>query len=153
MNKVAFVAQQTVAVIPLVMRTLAAELRQTGHLPSHSHFGVMATLAERSRCNLSELAEQQSVSLPSMSNTVSKLVERGWVKRTQSESDRRQVLISLTPEGGAMLLALKQQAEARIETILAPLSAAEQDVLLAGLTVLRSAFHSVLAERTDSLQE
>jgi DNA-binding MarR family transcriptional regulator len=132
-------SRQVLEIIPLVMRTVAAEMRRTGHTMAPSHFRLLAMLA-RCPCNLSQLAERQAVSLPTMSNSITTLVERGWVKRTQVAYDRRVVLIELTPEGRMVLADMQHQVEARVAELLAPLSEAERDTLLVGLAVLRHTF-------------
>ncbi len=132
-------AREVLEIIPLVMRTVAAELRRAGQAPSH--FRLLAMLAHRAS-NLSELAEKHAVSLPTMSNTISTLVERGWVKRTQAAHDRRQVLIELTPAGRTVLAAIRRQAEAHVAELLAPLSQSERKTLLAGLAILREVFEA-----------
>ena len=65
------------------MRTVAAELRAAGELPAPAHFGLLSMLASQSTAlTLTELAARQGVSLPTMSNTVSAMVGRGWVRRS-----------------------------------------------------------------------
>lgn len=92
------IAVSILQIVPSIMRLLAAELRQ-GHTPLlPPQLGVLTLLAEKSR-NLSELAEQHAVSLPTMSSTVSKLVEAGWVQRQRSQQDRRVVMFALTTAG------------------------------------------------------
>lgn len=90
--------------------------------------------------NLSELASSQSVSLPTMSNTVSTLFERGWVTRRRSERDRRIVLIELSESGRGVLEKIRMKAEKKMEIILSSLSNEECDQLLLGLDVLYKAF-------------
>ena len=68
-------------IIPLVMRTVAAELRAAGELPAPAHFGLLTMLSVQPR-TLSELANLQGVSLPTMSNSITSMVQRGWVRRT-----------------------------------------------------------------------
>lgn len=133
-------AQKTIAIIPLVMRNLAAHLRQHDDQPLHTHLAVLASLAQFPACNLRQLAEQHAVSPPSMSNTVSKLVERGWVERTQSDHDRRMIHLSLTPAGVALLGRAHETAVAHIASLLNHLTTAEQETLLAGLDNLEKAF-------------
>jgi DNA-binding MarR family transcriptional regulator len=77
------VAQEIVRVIPHIMRTIVAERYCSNRPISPAHFSLLTILANHS-CNLSELAVQQAVSLPAMSNSISVLVERSWVKRIQS---------------------------------------------------------------------
>ena len=73
-------ARDILEIIPLVMRTVAAELRAAGELPAPAHFGLLSILSIRPRM-LTDLASMQGVSLPTMSSSISAMVERGWVKR------------------------------------------------------------------------
>lgn len=142
-------AQKTIAIIPLVMRNLAAHLRQHENQPLHTHLAVMASLAQFPACNLRQLAEQHAVSPPSMSNTVSKLVDRGWVERTQSSDDRRMIHIRLTPAGWVLLQQAEETAVAHIATLLTRLSAEEQSTVLAGLSNLEKAFTTAPAPKGE----
>jgi len=136
------VVRQVLETIPLVMRTLASELRHTGYTPAPAHFRLLFILASRPH-NLSELAEKQAVSLPSMSNSITTLVGRGWVKRVRASHDRRVVLIELTPAGREVLGDIQCRVEARMTELLGSLSPAACDQLSVGLEILRSAFASV----------
>src|SRR5262247_1418739 len=96
-------ARAILETVPLVMRAVAAELRAAGELPAPAHFGLLSLLSDRPRM-LTELASIQGVSLPTMSNSISAMVGRGWVKRgTPDESDRRVVMIEVTATGRAAL--------------------------------------------------
>lgn len=147
-DELAATAGQVLEVIPLVMRTVAAELRRGGQSLSASQYGLLAMLARRS-CSLSELAEHQSVSLATMSNSIQTLVDRGWATRQSAPHDRRKVLIKLTPNGERALKAVRRQAERRVAEILAPLSAAERESLLGGLSVLHAAFQPVAQAQVE----
>jgi DNA-binding MarR family transcriptional regulator len=125
--------------MPLVMRTLSAELRAVGELPAPGHFALLSVLSEHPR-SLSELAALRGVSLPSMSNSVSALVDRGWIRRTAPEDDRRVVLLEVTAGGRAALERVGRSAEARIAAVLAPLDPATRQRLQTGLNVLRKLF-------------
>ena len=77
-------ARDILRVIPLVMRTVAAELRAAGELPAPAHFGLLSLLAAHpTPQTLTELAGRQGVSLPTMSNSISALVARGWVRHLE----------------------------------------------------------------------
>src|SRR5215218_6724853 len=93
-------AREILKIIPLVMRTVAAELRAAGEMPAPAHFALLTILGNQPR-TLTELALLQGVSLPTMSNSISTLVQRGWVKRSSPARDRRVVLIEVTPVGTA----------------------------------------------------
>jgi DNA-binding MarR family transcriptional regulator len=132
-------AEQVVEIVPLVMRIVAAELRQTEPAVIPAHLGVLFLLTQRPR-NLSELAELQAVSLPTMSNTISKMAQAGWVTRTRASHDRRVLLIEITPAGEAILSKMGGYIIDKVAQILDPLSAEELDTLRAGLAILRRAF-------------
>jgi DNA-binding MarR family transcriptional regulator len=132
-------AQQVVEIVPLVMRVVAAELRRAEHAIIPAHLGVLFLLEERPR-NLSELAEQQAVSLPTMSNTVTTMVREGWVRRSPAERDRRMVLVEITPAGQAILADMSGHIIGTVARLLAPLSAEELHTLHSGLAILRESF-------------
>ena len=138
-TEVKAVAQGIVKVIPQIMRTIAAERQGSGYTIPPAHFHLLAILANHP-CNLSELAVRHAVSLPTMSNSISVLVERGWVNRAPSPDDRRQVLLELTPDGRVVLTEIKSRAEARVAEVLGALSSDELAELAAGLAVLEQAF-------------
>jgi DNA-binding MarR family transcriptional regulator len=132
-------ARQVTEIIPLTMRTVGAEMRRVGHGLIPVHMRILGMCTKRV-WTLSELAEAQAVSLPSMSKTVNTLVERGWLTRTQSEEDRRVVRIGLAPAGQQVLDKAQRHTQARVAELLAPLSADELETLLAGLAILHDAF-------------
>ncbi len=135
-------AKQILETIPVVMRTLAFELRggQEGqHDMVAPHFRLLWVLKRRS-LTLSELAERQLVSLPTMSNSVTILEDRGWVMRTRSHEDRRKVFIELSTAGQSALEHIERQAQVRLAQHLTSLSSDDRQKLLEGLSVLRAAF-------------
>jgi DNA-binding MarR family transcriptional regulator len=130
-------AREILKIVPLVMRTVAAELRAAGELPAH--FGLLTVLSAQSR-TLTELATLQGVSLPTMSNSISAMVQRGWVQRTSPLRDRRVVIIDATPVGRAALERVTRAAEAHLADVLTPLDAASRRRLQFGLAVLWKVF-------------
>ena len=129
------------AIIMPLTRSVASELRTSERKLNPTHLGALAMLAERP-CNLSELAEYQGVSLPTMSGTISRLETRGWVRRERSTADRRIVLIELTPKGQARLAEMTHQAEKFLIGLVNTLSPAERETASAGLSVLQKLFSS-----------
>jgi DNA-binding MarR family transcriptional regulator len=147
-TEVQAVAREIVKVIPQVMRTIGAERHFSGHTMSPAHLRLLTILASHP-CNLSELAVRQVVSLPTMSNSISVLVERGWVNRVPSPDDRRQVVLELTPDGRAVLTEIKSRAEARVAEALGKLASNDLASLSAGLAVLEQAFALAVCPRPD----
>ncbi|HEY0524092.1 MAG TPA: MarR family transcriptional regulator [Stellaceae bacterium] len=132
-------AREILEIIPLVMRTVAAELRAAGEMPAPAHFGLLSLLSVRPRM-LTDLASLQGVSLPTMSNSISAMVERGWVRREAPDGDRRVVMIDVTPTGRAALERVSRAAEAHLADVLAPLDLPARRRLVGGLGILRKVF-------------
>jgi DNA-binding MarR family transcriptional regulator len=132
-------ARALLEVMPLVMRTVAAELRAAGELPAPAHFPLLHLLSEHPR-TLSELAAFRGVSLPSMSSSVNTLVGRGWIRRMTPGTDRRVVMLEVTPGGRAALDRVAKAAELHIADVLSPLGEPARRRLQSGLNVMRVAF-------------
>ena len=132
-------ARDILQIIPVVMRAVATELRSAGELPAPAHFGLLSMLAQRPR-SLTELAALQGVSLPTMSSSISAMVDRGWVRRMAPDGDRRVVMVDVTPSGRAALERVGRAAEGHLADVLAPLDAPSRRRLHGGLAVLRKVF-------------
>jgi len=132
-------ARELLEIMPLVMRAVAAELRAGGEMPAPAHFGLLMKLREQPR-TLTELATHWGVSLPTTSNSVTALVQHGWVRRNAPGKDRRVAVIEVTPAGRAALERVGRAAEAHLAEVLAPLDQTSRRRLRAGLAVLRNVF-------------
>lgn len=132
-------ARDILKIVPTVMRVVAAELRAAGELPAPAHFGLLTMLKAQPR-TLTELAVLQGVSLPTISNSISAIEQRGWVRRSSPARDRRVVIVEVTPAGQAALDRVGKAAEAHLSELLVPLDAVSRRRLQAGLGVLRSIF-------------
>ena len=77
---------------------------------------VLLTLrrAPDHRASAGDLGRECQVTSGAITNRISRLEKRGWVRRDVDPDDRRQVLVSLTPTGLAQadhIIAMKTQAE------------------------------------------
>lgn len=134
-------ARDILRIVPLVMRTVAAELRAAGELPAPAHFGLLSVLAAQpTPLTLTELANRQGVSLPTMSNSITALVSRGWVRRSVGANDRRQARIEVTAKGRAAVGRVGRSAEAHLAELLGELDDGQQATLQAGLQVMLGVF-------------
>ena len=132
-------ARDILKIVPIVMRTVAAELRAAGELPAPAHFGLLTMLKSQPR-TLTELAVLQGVSLPTISNSISAMEHRGWVRRSSPARDRRVVIVDVTPTGQAALDRVGKAAETHLAELLLPLDPAARRRLKAGLSVLHKIF-------------
>lgn len=100
-------------------------------------FSVLARL-DKGSLTLKDLAATERVSPPSMSRTVTGLVERGWVTRTDDPDDGRLVVLSLNQDGSDVLAAERAKRDAWIAERLDHLSAAERAVLAKATDILEA---------------
>ena len=133
------IALSILQIIPSIMRLLAAELRQADTPLLPPQLSVLTLLGETSY-NLSELAELHGVSLPTMSNTISKLVEAGWVERQRLKTDRRVVMLTLTPAGQQVIEEIGQMLINKIATQLSKVPDNDLETLRDGFTILQTIF-------------
>jgi DNA-binding MarR family transcriptional regulator len=113
-----------------VMR-LARRLRQqrTESGLTLTQLSALGTLNRQGPCTPGELAALERVQPPSMTRVLTHLEERGLVTRTAHPSDRRQVLVSLTPAALELIAADRRRREAWLVAHLSDLDADERELL------------------------
>jgi DNA-binding MarR family transcriptional regulator len=90
------------------------------------HFGMLMILAAEEPIAQNELGERAGVDPSTMVARMDALVDRGLVERVRSSEDRRSYAIRLSPEGRAVLKALRRRAKAHGDRFFAPLSERER---------------------------
>jgi DNA-binding MarR family transcriptional regulator len=112
-------------------------LRSEHRLPL-SHGSVLARLEREGSATTSGLAAAERVRPQSMAHTVAELEADGLVARTPDVTDRRRVLIGITPAGQAALAEDRVRREGWLEqAITSELTPDEQDLLLRAVPLLR----------------
>jgi DNA-binding MarR family transcriptional regulator len=92
------------AIIELLPSAIDAQLkRDFGMTRFEYNVLSMLSMSPDDTAPMSSLAFLTNGSLSRLSHAVSKLETRGWVRRTPSETDRRSLLATLTPEGRALV--------------------------------------------------
>lgn len=153
-EKTELIARSMMALVPLIMRVMNAELREAKDprmIPAVGHMGLLGILTLR-RHTLSDLAKRTKVSSATMSNTISSLVERGFVQRVPDDEDRRVVWIELTEEGRKALNRIDHHMIQRITALLGTLPDGEEDRLIEALGTLRHVFEQSI-EQDPQLKE
>lgn len=79
-------------------RALLREHHLTG-----PQLGVLKELARQGQAPIGTLAKNTFLGAPTVTGVVDRLERQGWVMRTPSRQDRRQVLIKITPDGERLL--------------------------------------------------
>jgi DNA-binding MarR family transcriptional regulator len=83
-----------------------------------------------------ELSDAERVQPPTMTKIVSKLEERGLVQRTPHPTDGRQVLLSPTPEGLAVIDSYQRVRDEWLSARLADLTPEERDTVARAASIL-----------------
>jgi DNA-binding MarR family transcriptional regulator len=110
-------------------------LTRTSVCVSRTEVGVMRTLRDGPR-RITELAAEERVTQPAITLLVNRLEERGWLKRVPDSSDRRAVLVSLTPAGEEVFEQLRAEYRALLHEEMAMLDDAEVETLAAAVEIL-----------------
>lgn len=116
-------------------RRLVAERHPDNDL-SIGSMAVLGGLHRYGDMTLGELAQRERVQPPSMTRTVNCLEEAGHVTRQPSETDRRQVLVSLTDKGRKTLLADRARRDEWLAQRLSELTDTERAALRAAAPIL-----------------
>ena len=83
-----------------------------------------------------ELAEHEKVQPPSMTRVIAALEERGLVMRVPHSTDRRQVVLSVTEEGRAVVQRARRRRDAWLAKRLKELTPQERATLRAAAPIL-----------------
>ena len=107
----------------------------TGGL-SHGLLSALAVIAKRGPLRLSDLAQLEGVSAPSMTRTVAELEARGYVVRSPDPVDGRAVLVAAADAGTAAILDARSARAQVVAELLASLDEADAAVSAAALPAL-----------------
>ena len=83
-----------------------------------------------------ELADYEKVQPPSMTRVIAVLEERGLVRRSAHPTDRRQVVLTVTDEGRALVDRVRRRKEAWLTQRMQELSPEEVEILRAAAPIL-----------------
>lgn len=120
------------AVMRLSRRLRALRVEDT----TLTHLAAMSTLARNGPMTPGELAAHEKVRPPSMTRVVAAMEEAGYVTRTPHPTDGRQIIISLSPAGKALLEEEVRMREAWLCKKLSELSKEERETLRAASEII-----------------
>ena len=94
---------------------------------------TLADLERRGARRITELADTQGVTQPAMTGLVGRLAAGGLVERATDPADRRGVLVTVTPEGRAVLAARRRARAEALADLLDGLDADDRAALAAAM--------------------
>jgi DNA-binding MarR family transcriptional regulator len=103
---------------------------------SETQLAALSALEAHHAMTPGELAEHEKVQPPSMTRVIAVLEERDLVIRSAHPTDRRQVVLTVTEEGRAVVQRVRRRKDAWLARRLAELTAAERATLRAAVPIL-----------------
>jgi len=104
-----------------------------------AQYGVLAILEAQPKIDQTRLAKALAFDKVTVLRVLKGLQERGLCVRERVPSNQRQMAVSLTPEGQALLLQARQPVQQAYEELMSPLDENEQATLIALLLRLTQA--------------
>lgn len=135
------VARELVELVPLIMRTIRAEMRRRRAADvTIPQFRAMMYINRHAGTSLLDVASHLGLTPPTVSKMVDALVVEKLVVRQDSSEDRRKVLLSLTQQGQIMLEQARSGTQACLASLLSGLTAQEHETILLGMKHLQAVF-------------
>ncbi|WP_157887857.1 MarR family winged helix-turn-helix transcriptional regulator [Frondihabitans sp. PAMC 28766] len=118
------------ALLGIVARSVASAL-EVVTLPQ---FRVLVLLSTGGPTRVGTLAEQVGAVPSTFSRSVDRMVAGGWVERSLRESNRREIILNLTPDGRHLVDSVTERRRHEIRDVLKTMSPEDQQTIA-------SAFH------------
>jgi len=114
---------------------------------SMPQFSILMQLHYKGACGMSAISERFDVSAAAASQLVDKLVQAGYIERTEDPSDRRAKLLKLSTNGAKLVDNGIQERYRWMDELTSRLSAAEQTKISEALTLLTEAARQMDQQR------
>lgn len=101
-----------------------------------TQLSVLASMELAGAVTPRELADAERVQPPTMTKIIAKLEARGLVRRTPHPTDRRQVILTTTPDGREMLAQFERARDEWLARRMSELTDAEREVLREAAEIL-----------------
>jgi DNA-binding MarR family transcriptional regulator len=138
------VIDEAVELLPRIARQMHATFTcyaEAGGL-TLGQMKALAYLYQHGRCTVGEVAVGLGLAMPTASELVDKLAERGLLEREVNPSNRRQVHVWLTEEAMAFGREIHARRRAQVRQAFGELAPAERATLVRGLRALSEAIAS-----------
>jgi DNA-binding MarR family transcriptional regulator len=103
---------------------------------SMPQFSILMQLHYKGPCGMSEISERFDVSAAAASQLVDKLVQAGYIERTEDPSDRRAKLLKLSTNGAKLVDNGIQERYRWMDDLASKLSVADQTRISEALSIL-----------------
>lgn len=97
---------------------------------TRGQFYILKTIQSQGKCRATDIANVMEVKPSAVTLMIDRLEARQWVRRSQDTSDRRVIIIELTPEGKQILKKARQISDEVVKRYFSHLSSDDLDHLL-----------------------
>jgi DNA-binding MarR family transcriptional regulator len=104
-----------------------------------SQYRALVVLASRNGLRPIDLADALDVSPSTATRMCDRLVRKELVERVHSDSDRREVVLRLSPDGRALVGEVTSQRRRDLRRVVGRIAAADQDRLIEALKIFNAA--------------
>ncbi len=139
-------AQLALALRPTITRLYLALRRRAPSVElTAAQTSALGVLADHGSMRMGELAERESIRMPTATSVIDGLTKHELVERRPDPLDRRAVLVGLTGHGRALVEQIREERDVVLTGALADLSAEHRDAIAAAGPALQA-----LRERLDN---
>ena len=114
---------------------------------SMSQFSILMQLHHKGPCGLSEIGERFDISAAAASQLVDKLVQAGYLERTEDPTDRRAKLLALSDKGKELINQGTEERHRWMDDLTSKLSTEEQAKVVEALNILTEAAQTMEAKK------
>jgi DNA-binding MarR family transcriptional regulator len=126
-------AEATLLVSRALLGVVARSVSSALEFVTLPQFRVLVVLSATGPIRMGALADRVHANQSTFSRSMDRIAAGGWVDRAASPDSRREVLISLTESGRALVDEVMERRHSEISTILERLTAPERDSVRAAL--------------------
>ncbi|MEO5833195.1 MAG: MarR family transcriptional regulator [Nakamurella sp.] len=135
------------ALVAVIARSVA-EVEATVTM---SQLRILVMVATRKQVNLGSVAVELGVHLSNASRACDRLVEAGLLQRRDSTTDRRNLVLELSPQGEELVEVVMENRRESVETILSRMSSQDRVELAPALRAFAAAAGELPAGAADAL--
>ncbi len=106
---------------------------------SMAQYSILMQLHYRGRCSISDISERFETTSAAASQIADKLVQAGFLERTEDPADRRSRLLTLSPRGRDLIDESIRARYRWVEDLESKLTAGEQQKVIEGLSLITTA--------------
>ena len=132
------ISNDLIGILPIIHKQLINFVSEGIKIDiSNYHFAILGILSKYGLLPVSEIGRRLYISKPQMTAMVDKLVNLGFVTRSQTTEDRRVINISLTPQGSLILAAAQENIKNNLAVKMSVLNKEDLLAFSAALKIIK----------------